>query len=42
MIRAVTVEFDFDTETEEVTNVKCNVEGQVKKTRKTTKSKQTK
>ena len=28
MIRAVTVEFDFDTETEEVTNVKCNVEGQ--------------
>ena len=37
MIRAVTVEFDFDTETEEVTNVKCNVEGQVKKTRKTTK-----
>ena len=37
MIRAVTVEFDFDTETEEVTNVKCNVEGQVKKTRQTTK-----
>ena len=37
MIRAVTVEFDFDTETEEVTNVKCNVEGQVKKARKTTK-----
>ena len=37
MVRAVTVTFDYDDEKEVVTNVKCNVEGQVKKQRKTTK-----
>ena len=37
MIRAVTVTFDYDPSTEEVLNVKCNVEGEVRKARKTTK-----
>lgn len=37
MVRAVTVTFDYDPATEEVLNVKCNVEGEVKKARKTTK-----
>lgn len=37
MVRAVTVTFDYDPATEEVRNVKCNVEGEVRKTRKTTK-----
>ena len=37
MIRAVTVTFDYDPATEEVRNVKCNVEGEVRRTRKTTK-----
>lgn len=31
MIKAVNVTFSFDTETNIVTNVKCNVDGQVKK-----------
>ena len=34
MIRAISLNFDVDTETGDVTNVKCQVEGQVK--RKTT------
>lgn len=37
MVRAVTVTFDYDPATEEVLNVKCNVEGEVKKARRTTK-----
>lgn len=37
MIKEVNVTFNFDTETEVVTNVKCNVDGMVKKKRTTTK-----
>ncbi len=37
MIRAVTVTFDVNDETKEVTNVKCEVEGQVKRATRTTK-----
>lgn len=37
MVRAVTISFDIDDETKEVTNVKCEVEGQVKKAKRTTK-----
>ena len=39
MIRAVTVTFDVNDETGDVTNVKTSVEGEVKKTRKTTSKK---
>jgi hypothetical protein len=37
MIKGVTVTFNFDTETSVVTDVKCSVDGMVKKTRATTK-----
>ena len=37
MVRAVTISFDIDDETKEVTNVKCEVEGQVKRAKRTTK-----
>lgn len=37
MIKAVNVTFNFDTESNEVTNVKCVVDGMVKKTRSTKK-----
>lgn len=39
MIRAVTLTFDFETETGEVTNVKSQIEGEVKKKTTTTRKK---
>ena len=40
MLRAVTITFDIETETGDVTNVKTQVEGEVKKRTTTTRKKE--